>query len=150
MLPISFQSSLETLKTLTGNFGLNVFPAVQGDAYNAFGTIGHFTEAYVELGNDLKANPRAVIVIDDLASTDPWAPRGVSQITRMTSASSPCVVSTPSSRAVRFDLPCSSRKGTIVVSTQYGLPSLARFLISPCQTLPLAMVVHKSRMNSLG
>jgi PEP-CTERM motif len=41
----AFQSSLETLKTLTGNFGLNVFPAVQGDAYNAFGTIGHFTEA---------------------------------------------------------------------------------------------------------
>lgn len=30
----------------------------------------------VRYGN-LKANPRAVIVIDDLASTDPWAPRGV-------------------------------------------------------------------------
>lgn len=25
----------------------------------------------------VKANPRAVIVIDDLASTDPWAPRGI-------------------------------------------------------------------------
>ncbi|MFN8081944.1 MAG: PPOX class F420-dependent oxidoreductase [Kineosporiaceae bacterium] len=25
----------------------------------------------------LTANPRAVIVIDDLATTDPWAPRGV-------------------------------------------------------------------------
>jgi len=30
----------------------------------------------VRYGN-LTANPRAVIVIDDLASTDPWTPRGV-------------------------------------------------------------------------
>jgi pyridoxamine 5'-phosphate oxidase family protein len=30
----------------------------------------------VRYGN-LLANPRAVIVIDDLASTDPWSPRGV-------------------------------------------------------------------------
>lgn len=30
----------------------------------------------VRYGN-LKANPRAVIVIDDLASTDPWTPRGI-------------------------------------------------------------------------
>ena len=26
---------------------------------------------------DLQANPRVAIVIDDLASTDPWSPRGV-------------------------------------------------------------------------
>lgn len=26
---------------------------------------------------DLKANPRAAIVIDDLASVDPWTPRGI-------------------------------------------------------------------------
>ena len=26
---------------------------------------------------NLTANPRAVIVIDDLSSTDPWTPRGI-------------------------------------------------------------------------
>ena len=33
----------------------------------------------VRYGN-VKANPRATVVIDDLASTNPWSPRGINVI----------------------------------------------------------------------
>jgi hypothetical protein len=37
--------SLGGLTFLTGSFGLNTTPSVQGDAFNAAGSAGHFTEA---------------------------------------------------------------------------------------------------------
>lgn len=39
------EATISSLKNLTGNFGLNVNPLIQGDAYNAVGSSGHFTES---------------------------------------------------------------------------------------------------------
>jgi hypothetical protein len=43
--------------------------------------------------------------------------------------------------------PRASRNGTIVVSTQYTDPSLARLQISPRHTLPCAMVRQRSEAD---
>lgn len=71
---------------------------------------------------NVKANPRATVVVDDLASTNPWSPRGIKVIGR-------CVVE-PHDGGERFRISPEVIISWAINDTTPGIPAMERRVVA--------------------